>query len=329
MNPTTAPTPANWLTNARTSWRIPAFLGAFLALISFWALRSAFTTGNFGVAVATAGLFALGFTFSARCPRFTHQSLLISALFFLIIHPAFSVGICAGMVEVTWVEGGISLSLVLLTLWMIASRSHAWQTERSAPIQNLGTTTEVLAEPRAHAFKATSRLNDLRLLHRMVNQGWETGVAKNVLKLTSDKGSSGPLEGSNRHLYTPDFARKFPTRILVAEDNPVNQKLVAFMLEKLGYNLTLAQDGQEAIDLATQQVFDLIFMDLCMPNVGGMEAAKHILATGPTPTIVPLTADASDASRQASAEAGMTGFIAKPFVIGQLCQAIEAAYKAR
>ena len=309
MNPTTAPTLANWLTNPRASWCIPAFLGAFLALISFWALRGAFTTGDFGVALVTAGLFALGFNFSAKRPRFTHQSLLISALFFLIIHPAFSLGICAGI------------------LWMIASRSHAWQTERSALIQNLETTTEALAEPRAQAFEATSRPNDLRLLHRMVDQGWETCVAKNMLKLTADKTSSGPLEGSTRHLYTPDFARKFPTRILVAEDNPVNQKLVVFMLEKLGYNLTMAQDGQEAIDLATQQGFDLIFMDLCMPNVSGMEAAKHILATGQTPTIVPLTANASDTSRQACAEAGMTGFIAKPFAIGQLCQAIEAAYK--
>ncbi len=358
-----------------------------------------------------------------------------------------------GMVDFTWVEGGISLSLVLLTLWMIASRSHAWQTERNALIQNLETTTEALAEPKAQAFKATSRLTDLGLLHRcsantmaaanradiyrvlherfaagsmtwmqvndawiptesleaftdilartcdpmelqwevettreqdrgalhlrfeinywadtlkravyappnaeldpeledtawwqlllgqalhrMVDQGWETRVAKNVLKLTyrfeltSDQASSGPLEGSTRHLYTPDFARKFPTRILVAEDNPVNQKLVVFMLEKLGCNLTLAQDGQEAIDLANQQGFDLIFMDLHMPNADGVEAAKRILATGQTPTIVPLTANVSDTSRQACAEAGMTGFIAKPFAIGQLCQAIEAAYKAR
>lgn len=276
MNPTTAPTLAHWLTNARTSWHIPAFVGAFLALISYWALRGAFTKDDFGVAVVTAGLFALGFT-----------------------------------------------------LWLIASRSHAWQTEHSALIQNLQNTTEALAEPLTHALKATSRLNDLRPLHRMMDQGRETGVAQNVRKLTSDKASSGPLERSTRHLYTPDFARTFPTRILVAEDNPVNQKLVVFMLEKLGYNLTLAQDGQEAIALATQQGFDLIFMDLCMPNVGGMEAAKHILATGQTPTIVPLTAHESDTSRQACAEAGMTGFIAKPFAIGQLCQAIEAAYKAR
>lgn len=276
MNPTTAPTLAHWLTNARTSWHIPAFVGAFLALISFWALRGAFTKGDFGVAVVTAGLFALGFT-----------------------------------------------------LWLIASRSHAQQPKRRALIQNLQVTTEALAEPQAHVFKATPRLNDLKLLHRMVDQGRETAVAQNVLKLTPDKASSGPLEGSTRHFYTPDFARTFPTRILVAEDNPVNQKLVGFMLEKLGYNLTLAQDGQVAIDLAAQQGFDLIFMDLCMPNVGGMEAAKHILATGQTPIIVPLTAHASDNSRQACAEAGMTGFIAKPFAIGQLCQAIEAAYKAR
>lgn len=276
MNPTTAPTLAHWLTNARTSWHIPAFVGAFLALISFWALRGAFTKGDFGVELVTAGLFALGFT-----------------------------------------------------LWLIASRSHAQQPKRRALIQNLQVTTEALAEPQAHVFKATSRLNDLKLLHRMVDQGRETAVAQNVLKLTPDKASSGPLTGSPRHLYTPDFARTFPTRILVAEDNPVNQKLVGFMLEKLGYNLTLAQDGQEAIDLAAQQGFDLIFMDLFMPNVGGMEAAKHILATGQTPTIVPLTAHASDNSRQACAEAGMTGFIAKPFAIGQLCQAIEAAYKAR
>jgi CheY-like chemotaxis protein len=118
-------------------------------------------------------------------------------------------------------------------------------------------------------------------------------------------------------------------QILVVEDNPVNQKLVVFMLEKLGYTLTLAGDGIEAIEQAEQQAFDLIFMDLHMPRMDGIEASKRILKSQPELQIVPLTANVSEDSQKACKSAGMTGFIAKPYSIDQLCKAIQRAFEAK
>ena len=103
-------------------------------------------------------------------------------------------------------------------------------------------------------------------------------------------------------------------RILVAEDNDINQEVVLGLLEAAGLVVELARDGQEAIDMAAVSDYDLILLDVQMPRVDGYEASRAI-RRGPRHAIVPilaLTACASSDDRSASSAAGMDGHLAKP-----------------
>jgi CheY-like chemotaxis protein len=116
-------------------------------------------------------------------------------------------------------------------------------------------------------------------------------------------------------------------RILVAEDNPVNQKLILQMLRKLGYAADLARDGQQALDLALASRYDVIFMDVQMPVMDGVETTRRILAASPSPAprprIVALTAGASTEDRSVCLQAGMEEFLTKPLRLAQLAEVLD------
>lgn len=116
---------------------------------------------------------------------------------------------------------------------------------------------------------------------------------------------------------TSDVAtEEFPKlRILVAEDHPVNQKLIATILRKWGYEPDLVGNGLEAIEAIDRQQYDLIFMDMQMPECDGVSATKVIRRrhSAEDVRIVALTANAQGSDREACLQAGMQDFIAKPF----------------
>jgi PAS domain S-box-containing protein len=105
-------------------------------------------------------------------------------------------------------------------------------------------------------------------------------------------------------------------RILLAEDNIVNQRLLSRILEKMGHEVTLAADGVQALALWSRQSFDLIAMDMQMPGVDGIEATRKIRAdevkTHQHIPIIAITANAFDDDRRHCAEAGMDGYVMKP-----------------
>jgi two-component system sensor histidine kinase/response regulator len=108
---------------------------------------------------------------------------------------------------------------------------------------------------------------------------------------------------------------KHSARILLAEDNPVNQKLAKMVLTKAGYQVEVAKNGQEAVDKYTKapEAFDLIFMDIQMPEMDGMKATKAIREKGfDTIPIVAMTASAMKGDREECLEAGMDDYIPKP-----------------
>jgi signal transduction histidine kinase/ActR/RegA family two-component response regulator len=109
-----------------------------------------------------------------------------------------------------------------------------------------------------------------------------------------------------------------PLRILVAEDNSTNQRILARMLETLDCPADFANDGHQAVHMATATSYDLILMDVNMPALSGLDAARAIRdferETGRSPAgIVALTAGVSEAERQACTRAGMSDFLGKPF----------------
>ena len=112
-------------------------------------------------------------------------------------------------------------------------------------------------------------------------------------------------------------------RILVAEDTPVNQRLAEALLVKRGYLVALANDGQQALERRMTEHYDLILMDMQMPNMDGLDATQRIRdwerANGqPHIPIVAMTANAMDADRQRCLAAGMDDFVAKPFRADEL-----------
>ena len=102
-------------------------------------------------------------------------------------------------------------------------------------------------------------------------------------------------------------------RVLLAEDQPINQIVAVAMLEQLGCRVELAIDGREAVQKAGQELFDLIVLDLQMPVLDGLAAAREIRRLlGFEPPIVLLTADVRPEIRQQSAAEGIDDFLAKP-----------------
>ena len=107
-----------------------------------------------------------------------------------------------------------------------------------------------------------------------------------------------------------------PLRILLAEDNLINQKMAVRMLEKCGHSVTVANNGREVLELLEQQTFDLILMDVQMPEMDGLEASRIIRQreqnTGNHIPIVAMTAHAMKGDRERCLAAGMDGYVAKP-----------------
>jgi CheY-like chemotaxis protein len=115
-------------------------------------------------------------------------------------------------------------------------------------------------------------------------------------------------------------------RVLLADDNIVNQKLAVKMLEKLGCSVDLACNGREAVELAQQLPYDLIFMDCHMPEMDGFEATAEIRRHSASERRIPIvavTADALAGDREKCLNAGMDGYISKPIKRDDLSRALE------
>lgn len=128
------------------------------------------------------------------------------------------------------------------------------------------------------------------------------------------------------------FAQHYPLRILLVEDNFVNQKVAQRVLGHLGYTVAVAVDGIAALALYQQQLYDLILMDVNMPGMDGLEATRRLRqlsANGPRPCIVAMTAAATHEDRAHCLEAGMDDYISKPFTLVELRRLLTWAYSAQ
>jgi signal transduction histidine kinase/CheY-like chemotaxis protein len=145
-----------------------------------------------------------------------------------------------------------------------------------------------------------------------------------------DPAAAAPQQGATKRLAG---------RVLIADDNPINRRAARTFLERVGCQVTTAQDGQETIDLLLGMPFDVVLMDCQMPRLDGLEATRRIrqlesernLASGtahPLP-ILALTASSDAEDRTACEQAGMNRMLPKPFSASDLIQAVGEALKAR
>lgn len=123
-----------------------------------------------------------------------------------------------------------------------------------------------------------------------------------------------------------------PLQVLVAEDHPINRKVVGMLLQTMGHQVTFAENGLKALDLARSQDFDVVLMDIHMPEMDGLTSTRHIREL-PIPRsqvpIVALTADVMNDAEQRAMDAGMNAFLSKPLQKAQLAAVLPRGARTK
>lgn len=155
-------------------------------------------------------------------------------------------------------------------------------------------------------------------------------LSEQIISTFRPSGSEPTLASNNVSLFETESLNPSATKlkILVAEDHISNQKVIGIMIKRLGHEAFFASDGQEAVDGVKSQNFDLVFMDVHMPEVSGIEATKMILSDASItkkPYIIALTASATNQDKQDCINAGMNDYISKPIKVHELVAALNKA----
>jgi CheY-like chemotaxis protein len=165
------------------------------------------------------------------------------------------------------------------------------------------------------------------VLHKPLRQSMLLDALQSVLV---SPGEPAPINGkTTMRQFDPELGRRHPLRILVAEDNPVNRKLVSRILERFGYAPRLVTNGVECIEALRESRYDLVLMDCQMPEMDGYDATTHIRqgATGAHNQSVPiiaLTAAAMTGDKERCLNAGMNGYLSKPLEPAALVCVLES-----
>ncbi len=231
-------------------------------------------------------------------------------------------------------QGG-GVDAVVIDLWLeeyelIALATAIQQHTKNPPLPlivatSLGATPTMLRTSDLGIVDFLSRpVKPLQLLHVLINlfdrplAGGENAV------------QSKPLFGTKKPLSygDPHMGRMHPLSILLAEDNAVNQKVALRLLEKMGYRADIAANGEEVLEALRWRSYDVIFMDVQMPEMDGIEVTRRIRAnmgSVPQPHIIAMTAYAMEGDRQRCLDAGMHDYVSKPVKIEEMMQALLRA----
>ncbi|MFQ4137360.1 response regulator [Nodosilinea sp. PGN35] len=158
-------------------------------------------------------------------------------------------------------------------------------------------------------------------LTKPVKQAQLMGALANALADRSEAVRVSPRPA----LVDADLGRRCPQRILLAEDNAVNQKVALQILQRLGYRADVAANGLEVLAALEQQPYDLVLMDVQMPEMDGLSAARRIVQrwADRRPRLVAVTANAMQGDREQCLQAGMDDYISKPIRLEELVRVLE------
>jgi signal transduction histidine kinase/DNA-binding response OmpR family regulator len=160
-------------------------------------------------------------------------------------------------------------------------------------------------------------------LTKPVKQSSLYNAIVSALALQESSANPVPVPGT---VFDDQIATRHPLKILLAEDNAVNQKLAIRILERMGYRADIAANGLEALQSLERQRYDLILMDVQMPEMDGLEATRairRILPPAQQPYIVAMTANAMQGDREICLEAGMDDYVSKPIQVKELIAALQ------
>ncbi|HNX01425.1 MAG TPA: response regulator [Candidatus Cloacimonadota bacterium] len=165
-------------------------------------------------------------------------------------------------------------------------------------------------------------------MYKPVRQTQLVRLLVNIMTYISIPGSSNVMIGDTK--FNHELAEKVPLKILVAEDNLINQKLAVRILERMGYHPYAVTNGIEVLNLLNHENFDIIFMDVQMPEMDGFATTQKIKEsfTGrKAPRIIAMTANALSGDREKCLANGMDDYIGKPIRIEELQNALDRATK--
>jgi signal transduction histidine kinase/HPt (histidine-containing phosphotransfer) domain-containing protein len=174
-----------------------------------------------------------------------------------------------------------------------------------------------------------------RLIELMKGKIWlesQVGIGTEVYFIISAKITDLPPDESSLLSYkvSPNLDRQLPLKILLAEDNLINRELAVAMFDKIGYQVTVVDNGIEAIKALKEQPYDLLFADLNMPKMDGLKLAKLLTenwsdlgGSDRCPKIIAMTGSVLDGDRELCLEAGMSDYLTKPILMRDLQKSID------
>jgi signal transduction histidine kinase/CheY-like chemotaxis protein len=191
---------------------------------------------------------------------------------------------------------------------MLAEEIRRIHSAEALPLIMLTSSGETAYDPRMEHFAAfmTKPVKASYLLDRFME----------VLAPSAFRARELERHDANHEGLDATLGVRHPLRLLLAEDNAINQKVALSVLDRLGYTADVAKNGVEAVAAVTHQLYDVVLMDVQMPEMDGLEATQRIRATLPVaiqPRIVAMTANAMQGDRDECFAAGMDDYISKPF----------------
>ncbi|MCF4966228.1 PAS domain S-box protein [Nostoc sp. CMAA1605] len=230
----------------------------------------------------------------------------------------------SGMAALALIDRGIEIDIAILDMQMpdmdgltLAREIRKRSTYQYLPLVIL---TSWGKPDHHHDFE---NMKYIAYLHKPIKQSQLYDV------LTSNLGHQ-PIPGNVAHPYlssiTQNLAEQLPLRILLAEDMVINQKVALLMLRKIGYRADVVGNGLEVLEALQHQTYDVVLMDVNMPEMDGLETSRRIRQTRHGDThlyIIAMTANAMQGDREACLAAGMDDYISKPIQIDDLAKALS------
>ena len=168
--------------------------------------------------------------------------------------------------------------------------------------------------------------NHRHLFASILNKPTKQSVlCKHILNSLRPQGNSITEEKKTNQVLSEDFAKKFPMKILVAEDNLINQKLIEHILSRLGFTaVVMKENGKETIEELNENNYDIVLMDVQMPEMDGLEATRIIRQSSlKQPVIIALTANSMQGDQDECLRAGMDDYLSKPLKLEELVKMLE------